>query len=450
MAPALIALIVFLIMMAMIFLGIPVFIAMLSCSFVGMVWLSGGNFTMAITMFTQTPYSTGASFNYAVLPLFMVVGVLAGLTGIAEGAFKSMRAWIGRLTGGLLYTVIGANAVFGACSGNSVASSIVFAKMSLPELRKTGYSEEYSLGCICASSALATLIPPSMGIITFCLVAPSPITYNGHTMTLSVGAALCSGILPAILTIVILCIAIRLIGHFKPGSIPPGSGEKVPFKEKLKTLRFLIPILLLFMLIIGGTMLGWFAATIGGAIGAMAVCIYALFKRIPLKKIFESLWDATVMEGAIFIIIISGSMFSKFISATGVASTLANMISNIQAPAYLIFVIVVAFYIVCGCVMDIVSIIIITVPVVFPVLAALGFNPYVLVITLCFMTEIASVTPPIGMNVFATSNALQISPTTIFKGILPFFVCEVAVVLILAAVPSIVTFLPSLLGYSMG
>lgn len=450
MTPTMIALVMFLVLMVLIFLGSPVFIAMLSCGFVGMVWLAGGNLSMAIATFTQTPYASAASFNYAVIPLFMIVGTLAGVTGIAEGAFRAMRAWLGRVRGGMLYTVVGANAIFGACSGSSVAGSVVFGKMALPELRKMGYDESYSMGCICASGALSSLIPPSMAIIMFCLLAPSPILFNGRSMTMSVGVALSGGIFPGILTAILLCLTVRVLGAVKPGVIPPASGERAPMKDKLKSLAFFIPILCLFALIIGGTMLGWFAATVGGAIGAVAVVVYAVVRRVPAKRVFECLWEAAVMEGAIFPIILSGSIFSKFISASNVASSITNMIANINASPFVVFTIVIIFYIFCGCVMDMMSMIIITTPVVFPVLAGLGFNPYVLVIVLCLMMELASITPPIGMNVFTTANALRTSPAKIFKGVLPFCICELAVVFLIAFVPQIVTWLPNLLGYGVG
>ena len=450
MTPAIIALVVFLVLMFLIFLGVPVFIAMLGCSFIGFVWMAGGSLTMALSIFTQTPYTSAASFNYAVIPLFMIVGTMAGITGIAEGAFSSMRAWLGRVRGGTLFSVIAANGVFGACSGSSVAGSVVFGKMALPELRKQGYDESYAMGCICSAGALSSLIPPSMAIITFCLMAPSPLRFNGNNITLSVGAALSAGIIPGILTALALCLTVRILARVKPGCVPPGGGPKVPMGEKLKSLRFLLPIFVLFGLIIGGTMAGWFSATIGGAIGAVATCIYAAFKRVPFKKVIECLREAAIMEGAIFPIILSGSIFSKFIAASGLASWLAQQISNLNAAPFVVFLVVIIFYTFCGCVMDMMSMIIISTPVVFPVLAGLGYNPYVVVICLVFMMEIASITPPIGMNVFTTANALRTSPAKIFKGVLPFFICEIAMVFLISFVPQIVTFLPALFGYNVG
>ncbi len=445
-ADIILAIACFLGMMVMIFCGIPVFISMLTASFVGFYTISIGGEAMVLTQFTTSIFNLAGNYNYAVLPLFMLVGALAGETGIAEGAFDAMHTWLGRVKGGLLYTVVAANAIFGACSGSSVAGNIVFGKLAMPELKKAGYSERYSYGCITASGALSTLIPPSMGILMFCLVAPSPISYMGKSVTISVGTALSCGIVPGLLTAVALCVTVRLIGVVKKGSLPPASGEKVPMSQKIASLRLIIPILCLFGLIIGGCMLGWFTATVGGAIGAMACCVYALFKRITLKQLFLAIWDSACMEAGIFPIIVGGQIFSRFISLSGLADYLSQAIASLNAPAAVVFLLVMLLYVVCGCVMDIVSIIIITVPVVFPILCDLGYSPYALIIALCFMTEIAGMTPPIGMNVFATANALRVSPTEIFKGVIPYFLCELAMVFVIAFCPAIVTWLPNLIG----
>ena len=437
MAPWLIGLIMFLVMMVLVFEGIPIFISMLSCAFFGFAWLYGFDFKMAWNIFTTYPFQLGANYNYAVLPMFMLVGSLAGETGIAEGAFKSVHAFLGRIKGGLLFTVIGANTLFGACSGSSVAGSVVFGKLAMPELEKAGYNRKYSLGCISASGALSTLIPPSMGIITFCMIAPG---------SLSVGTALMCGIIPGILTAIALCITVRIVGAMHKGTLPPGGGPKVPLKEKLLSLRFLIPILLLFGLIIGGTFAGWFTATVGGAIGAVACVIYALFKKMPFKKLVSCMMDAAIMEAGIFVIIVGGQIFSKFVADTGLADYLSQAIANLHAPFFIVFFLVILLYVFCGCVMDIIAIIIITVPVIFPIMTGMGYSPYALIIALCFIAEIAGLTPPIGMNVFATANALRINSSEIFKGVVPFFICEILLVLLLGIFPQIATFLPTLLG----
>lgn len=446
MDPYLIGILVFFFMIFLVFVGVPVFVSMMVASLVGFVTLYSGDMTMALTQFTNAPFNLGANYNYAVLPMFMLLGSLTGETGIAEGAFKAMKAFLGRVKGGLLYTIIGANAVFGACSGSSIAGNIVFGRLAMPELEKEGYDRKYSLGCITASGALSTLIPPSMGIIMFCLIAPSPLVYKGESINLSVGTALVGGVGPGLFTAFVLGLTVYLIGTFKKGTIPPGGGPKVPAIEKVKSLRLLIPIFCLFGLIIGGTFLGWFTATVAGAIGATSICLYSIFKKIPLKKICYCIWEAAVMEAGIFPIIIGGQLFGRFISDTKLADFLSQSISSINAPPFAIYMLVILLYILCGCVMDIVSVIIITVPIVFPILCNLGYNPYVLVIALCFMTEIAGLTPPVGMNVFATSNALKINPSEIFKGVFPYFLAEVAIVILIGLFPEIVSLVPNLLG----
>ncbi len=446
MEPWAIGILCFLLMMFMVFVGISVFVSMMVASFVGFIALYGGDMTMVLTQFTNAPFNLGANYNYAVLPMFMLLGSLTGDTGIAEGAFTSMKAFLGRIRGGLLYTVIGANAVFGACSGSSVAGNIVFGKLAMPELEKAGYSRKYSLGCITASGALSTLIPPSMGIIMFCLIAPTPLMYKGESVNLSVGSALMGGIGPGILTMLALGFTVFLIGKFSKGSLPPGGGPKVPASEKVKSLRLLVPIVCLFTLIIGGTFMGWFTATVAGAIGATAIVIYAFVKKVPFKKICYCVWESAVMEAGIFPIIIGGQIFGRFISDTKLADFLTQAISSMNAPPFVVFLMVILLYVFCGCVMDIISIIIITVPIVFPILCNLGYNPYVLIIALCFMTEIAGLTPPVGMNVFATSNALRVNPSEIFKGVLPYFAAEIAMVLLIGLFPQIVSTVPNLLG----
>ena len=432
-----IGLIVFGLMMVMVFAGIPLFVSMLSCTFIGFVWLYGGDMKMALNIFTTYPFELGANYDYAVLPMFMLVGALAGATGIAEGAFKAMHAFLGRIKGGLLFTVVGANAIFGACSGSSVAGNIVFGKLAMPELEKAGYDRKLSLGCVAASGALSSLIPPSMAIIMFCLIAPA---------TMSVGTALMGGIIPGIITAIALCVTIRIVGRIKPGALPPGGGPKIPVKEKLWSLRLLIPILCLFGLIIGGTFAGWFTATVGGAIGAVACVVYALVKRMPIKELCANMVDAAIMEAGIFPIIIGGQIFSKFVADTGLADFLSDAIASVNAPPFVVFLLVIILYAFCGCVMDIISIIIITVPVVFPILTSLGYSPYALVIALVFVAEIAGLTPPVGMNVFATANALRINSGEVFKGIVPYFICEMALVLLIGIFPQIVTFLPTITG----
>lgn len=434
MSASTVGIVCFLAMVALILIGVPIFVSMLSCSMVGF-YLIGGT-KMVLSQFTQAPFTLGASYTYAVLPLFMLVGTLAGVTGIAQGAFDALQKWLGRVKGGLLYTVIGANAAFGACSGISVAGNVVFGKIAMPELERNGYDRKLSLGTITGAGALSSLIPPSVPIIMWCLVTD-----------VSIGTALMYGLSLGIVMIVLLCLAVKVVTIVAPGKVPSTKSlPKVPMKEKITSLRYLIPIVLVFVLIIGGTMTGMFSSTVAGAVAAVALIIYAFIKRVPFKEIAHCIWDSAVMNAGMFPIIVAGTIFSRFVTLTRLADSVANAIISTNLPPFAIFCLVVLFYLFCGCVMDIPSTIIITVPIVFPLLTGLGFNPFVCTVLLVMMCDVAGMTPPIGMNVFAVSNALRIRPAEIFAGCWPFFCVDLVAVLLMGAFPQIVEFLPHLMG----
>ena len=421
-------------MIIMVLLGVPIFISMLAGSFVGFIAIGG--LKMMVVQFTTAPFSLGANYTYAVLPLFMLVGSLASVTGIAQGAFDAMQKWMGRVRGGLLYSVVCANALFGACSGISVAGNVVFGRLAVPQLERQGYDKNLSYGTVTGAGVLSSLIPPSVPIILWCLVT-----------NMSIGNTLMYGLSAGIMMVVLLCLFIFVYSLICPNKVPRAKDvPKVPFVEKVKSLRYIIPILLVFALIIGGSVFGWFPATVGGAVAVTALLIFALIKRTPLKVIGHCIWDAAVMNAGMFPIIMAGTIFSRFITLTGLADGMAELIANSNMHRLLVFTCVIIFYLICGCVMDIPSIIIITVPVIFPLLTGLGFSQYVLCVMLVFMCDVAGMTPPIGMNVFAVSNALRVRPTEIFKGCIPFFILDIVCVYIMAIFPQVVEFLPKLMG----
>lgn len=429
-----IGLLVFAAMIAMVLLGVPIFVSMLASSLVGFIAIGGVK--MMIVQFTTAPFSLGANYTYAVLPLFMLVGSLASVTGIAQGAFDAMHKWLGRVRGGLLYTVVCANALFGACSGISVAGNVVFGRLAVPELERQGYDRSLSYGTVTGAGVLSSLIPPSIPIIMWCLIT-----------NMSIGNTLMYGLSAGIIMVVILCLFIFIYSLVRPDKVPSTKDlPKVSLLEKVKSLRYVIPILLVFALIIGGAVRGWFPATVGGAVAVFALIIYAFAKKVPAREIWHCIWDAAVMNAGMFPIIMAGTIFSRFISLTGLADSMAKLIAGANMPRILVFTMVIVFYMICGCVMDIPSIIIITVPVIFPLLTGLGYNEYVLCVMLVFMCDVAGMTPPIGMNVFAVSNALKVRPMTIFKGCIPFFILDVVCVYIMAVFPQVVEFLPKLMG----
>lgn len=427
---AIIGLICFFAMLIMVLIGIPIFISMGMMAFIGF-WAIGGS-TFAITQFTNGTYAIAANYGFAVLPMFLLMGVLAGISGIGEGAYTAASKWVGRRRGGLLMATVGGNALFGACSGISIAGNVVFGKIAMPELAKYGYDRRLSLGCITAAGSLSCLIPPSMSILIFCILT-----------NLSVGKALMSGIVPGIVTALVYCLGIYVIGKMRPDRVPVAD-MKITWAEKLSALQLVVPILVLFVLVVGGIFFGVFPATVGGAIGAFLVLLYALANRVDKRVLLNSFWDSCVMNAQFFPIIVCGTMFSRFVALSGLARSFGEMIAMVNMPPLVLMLLVVIFYIFCGAVMDLPSILIITIPIVFPLLTGVGFDPYVILIVLVFMGEIAGLTPPIGMNVFAVSAMLKVEPVEVFRGVLPFFVLDVILVALLVLFPQIVTFLPGL------
>lgn len=426
---------VFLGMFVMIMLGFPIYLSMFAMAAAGFFAIGGP--TYAITQFLSGPFNLSATYNFAVLPLFMLLGVLAGDTGVAGDTFTAARKWTGKVRGGLLMSTVVANLIFGACSGMSAAANIVFGKIAYPELRRNGYESRLAIGCITATGALSSLIPPSTTIVLFAMLAE-----------ISVGTALMSGILPGIAVAVLYCIAIVIIGKVQPYKVPAvtEADKMVTGREKLGSLKLLLPIVALFAIIIGGIYGGVFPATVGGAIGAFAIIVYAFAKRLSPRMIWKGIREATIMNAQVFPIIIAGSMFSRLVALSGLATGLAKTIANAELSPFVVMLLVIVFYLFCGCVMDMLSTLIITVPLVFPLLMGLGYNEFVICIILVFMMEIAGLTPPIGMNVFNCANVLRMNPMEIFKGVVPFFVVDIIMVFLLIIFPQIVTFLPSLLS----
>lgn len=431
-----ICLIMFLAMAVMILLGIPLSVSMLTCTFVGMTVVNGFGFT--INQFSNGLFALSNSYTFAVIPMFMIVGTLCSATGIAEDTFEAAKKWLGRVRCGLLHTVVVANMIFGACSGMSAAGNMVFSKMAMPELRKANYNETMSIGTITAAGSLSVLIPPSIPLISFCLLA-----------NVSVGASLVTGVACGILFAFLMCVMNHIISIARPDLVPPPdkSAPKVPLREKLGTLKLLIPILLLFALIVGGSFLGWFPATAGGAVAVVAVLVYAVAKRTPFKVILNAIVEGIVSFAGVYLIIVAGQFFGRFVTLTGMATYLSEIITSAHIPAYAVFCLVVLFYLFCGCFMDCLSIIVITVPVIFPVLTAMGFHELILVLLLVFAMEIASLTPPVGVGVFYVAHATGMPTSQIFKGVTPYFLFDLFFVLLIGAVPQLVLWLPQLMGY---
>jgi C4-dicarboxylate transporter, DctM subunit len=419
----------FLGMLLFIFLGIPVYLCMFGAALIGF-WLVGGvNFLF--TTFTNGPYSVTAGFTFAVVPMFIVMGELASVSGIAEAAYTAASKWLSAIRGGVIMATVAAAALFGAVSGSSTASSAVFTKMAMPELSKYNFDKRLCLGCITASGALSSIIPPSIPIIIFCVLS-----------NISVGKALIGGIVPGIVLAIAFCVMVYIISFISPGKVPY-TVTHVTWSERFSSLLLIWPVAILFLLVIGGMYLGIFPPTVGGAIGAAGALIYAIVRKVKKKRLYHSFWETVLLNAQIFPLIISGFMFGRFIALTGMPTAFINMIANSHLPALLIMLAVVIVYIVLGCVLEIFSMLIITIPIIFPVLTSVGFDPTAVCIILVFLCEISNVTPPIGLGAFIVASAAKVDPMEVFKGAVPFLIVEMIILWVCILIPPVVTWLPN-------
>lgn len=435
---ATIGIIVFVCMILAVFLGIPIYIAVIAASCAGL-YLVGGPAIM-IEQFSTGIFTNSASYTFSVIPLFLAVGVLAGETGIAEGIFVSARKWLGRFRGGLLYTVVGANAVFGACSGVSAAGTVVFTKVAHPALKGAGYDEALSLGCITASGCLSALIPPSIGILQVCLLSD-----------ISIGTALLTGLNGGIVMALVMFAVIFGISKLQSGKVPAVTEDDlhVSWKDRLSSLKLLIPVLALFALIVGGSFFGWFPPAVGGGVAFVIIVIYALMKRMSVKTLFLSIWDGVISFSGIFLIVLASQIFGRFIAITGLANAIVDFITGVGFPPIVVMFLVAIFYLLCGCVMDAMSIIMITIPIVFPVLTSLGYNGFAICILLVFLAEAGSITPPFGVSVFTVASVTGESPSKIFRGCTPFLIAYFICVVLIILFPNLILIIPKLMGAAL-
>ena len=417
-------------MFAFLMLGVPIFICLFAAAFVGSLLIGGPIYTLQ--QFASGPYNITSSYSFAVVPLFILMSVLAANCGIAQSAYDAAHKWLGRLRGGLLMVTVGSAAIFGASCGSSIASAAVFAKTALPELKQYKYDRTTSMGCIATAGSLASLIPPSVGIIIICIFVDA-----------SIGKALVAGVIPGIILALLLMATIQLIGIFKPAAIPK-LDFKVTWKERFVSLSLILPVVFIVLLIIGGMYLGVFPPTIGGAIGSVGVLLVAIIRRTGIKEIAHGFYEAVLLNAQLFPLIISGFLFARFMAISGLPKALLQLIVDAQFPPLLVMLIVIIFYLFIGCVLEFMSMAVITLPIVYPLLLGVGFDPIATVIILVLLSEIALITPPIGMSAFLVAGVAGVSPEVVFRGVLPFFIADMILLWILVFFPELATWLPNL------
>ncbi len=391
----------------------------------------------AFAQVATVPFSTTNSFTLAVIPLFILMGSLATQAGLTTDLYRAAYNWLGKISGGLAMATTLASAAFGAACGSTIVNAAVFTKMAMPEMTKFGYDRRLSAGCIAASGTLASLIPPSILMIIYAVITEQ-----------SVARLLVAGLVPGFLSAAVYMLGIYLVAKARP-DLAPIPNVTITRRERWESLKGVWGISFLFILVIGGIYMGFFVPTYAGAVGAFgAFMIVAAKRKLNGKLLVDTFKDAGITTSTIFIIVIGGIIFARFLTYTGLVGDISEwMIALELSPiAYLIgFAIL---YLILGMLIDPIAIMVMTLPVMFPIMTSVGYDPIWLGVIAIKLAEISLITPPVGLNVYVVRSAspVRLRLEEVFAGITPFLIMDVFTLALLIAFPSIVLFLPSLMG----
>jgi C4-dicarboxylate transporter DctM subunit len=422
------------ILLALIFLRVPIGLSMLLCGFFG-AWMVYGNITPILNQLKQITYATFSSYSLSVIPLFLLMGQFASIGGLSRALFKAAEAWLGHRKGGVALAAIGACAGFGAICGSSVATAATMGQVALPELRRSGYSGALATGCLAAGGTLGILIPPSIVLVIYAILTEQ----NIAKLFL---AAFVPGILAMIGYMVVVAIYVRVF----PDSA--GTHEPMPMAERWKAMAKVWPVLLIFVVVVGGIYGGIFTPTEGAAVGAAGTGIAAwLNGTLDRKQVRAALVSTAIATGMIFMIVLGASVYNTFLALSQLPQQAASMVTAYNMSPWMVLAAIIVLYLVMGCFMDSLSMILLTIPIFFPIVTALdyGLQPEEFAIwfgiLVLIAVEVGMITPPVGMNLFVINSlARDIPMGQTFRGALPFVASDLLRIVILAAFPTITLF----------
>jgi tripartite ATP-independent transporter DctM subunit len=432
--PATTGIIVVILLFAALAVGVHIGVALGLSGLLGMFLAIGPD--AALGQIATIPFSTTNSFTLAVIPLFILMGSLATQAALTTDLYRAAFYWLGRLPGGLAMATTLASAAFGAACGSTVVNAAVFTRIAMPEMTKYGYDKRLSAGCIAASGTLASLIPPSILMVVFAVITEQ-----------SVGKLLIAGLIPGILSAAIYMIGIYVRVRRNP-SIAPIPDVAISWKARWKSLYGVWGIMALFLLVMGGIYSGFFTPTYAGAVGAFGAFLIVIAKRrLNRKTLIDTFKDAGVTTSVIFIIVIGGIIFARFLTYTGLVTTVSEYLLALALDPYVYLMCFAAIYLVLGMLIDPIAIMVMTLPVMFPIMVGAGFDPVWLGVISIKLAEISLITPPVGLNVYVVRSASPIPLTLedVFAGIWPFLILDFLTLGLLIAFPQIVLALPNLM-----
>ncbi|MBW1791692.1 MAG: TRAP transporter large permease subunit [Deltaproteobacteria bacterium] len=415
----------------LLFLGVHIGFALIMVGFVGFALVGG--IDAALSNIAIVSFDKINRFHFAVIPLFLLMSSFVSEGKIAREAYQMVRTWIGHVRGGLSMATVGACGLFAACSGSSLAGAVTMGKVAYPEMMRFNYSSKLAVGCIAAGGTLGILIPPSIGFIII-----------GILTELSIGKLFMAGIIPGLLEIVFYFGTIYILCRLNPQLGPTGARTNI--KQKIGSLKLTWPVVLLFLMIVGGIYGGVFTPTEAGGIGAFGALVIGLMrKRLSRSGFKESLIEASKMAALMIILLVGAFMFNAFLAITRIPFVASEFIVGLGLSKYIVLFVILIFYIVLGMFFDIYAILILTIPIIFPTIEALGFDPIWYGVIMVRVVEIGLITPPFGINLFGLAGTVDIPVGTLYRGIIPFFLADLLHVILLIAVPSLCTFIPRMM-----
>jgi C4-dicarboxylate transporter DctM subunit len=386
----------------------------------------------ALKIVGHTTMRTVTDFNYAVVPLFLLMGAFATTSGMSRELFRAANAFIGHLRGGLGIATILACGGFAAICGSSVATAATFSRVAYPEMRRHNYPESFSAGVIAAGGTLGIMIPPSTVLAIYGIITEQDI-----------GKLFIAGVIPGILAVIMYASTVSIIGWWKPGFLP--AGPRSSWSERVESIKGVWATLLLFGFVIGGLYGGMFTATEAAGAGAGGAFIIGVVRgRLNGKQILQCLLETTRTTAAVFTILIGALLFGYFLTITQTPQKVTEFLTGLGIGNYGVLTLILIMYLLLGCLMDALAIVILTVPIIFPLIKEMGFDPIWFGIIIVMTVELGLIHPPVGMNIFVIKSVLEdIKISTIFIGVIPFIITDLIRLVILVIFPALATWLPS-------
>ncbi len=432
MSPEMIGLIGIIVLLVLIALKMWVGAAMALVSIIGIIILK--NTGVAWTSAGTSAFKNLNTYAFTVIPMFTLMGMIISESTMGTDLYAAAYAWVGRFKGGLASATVVACGVLGAISGSSNVGVVIMGRVALPEMKKNNYDDAFACGSVAAGAPLSILIPPSMAFITYGIITEN-----------SIGQLFMSGIGVGVIQMILYIVVIFIMCTINPKLGP--RGPKVPFKQMMKSLLKIIPIMLLVILVMGGVYAGFFTTTEAGAIGAFGSIVIAfIFRQITVKKFKRALKETATLCGMIFFLIASTYLFVTFMSLSRLPMLLANMIVSLEVPKWVIAAALIVLYFILGMFLPETPMVLLTIPVLYSALMRVGFDPIWLGAFVVKLMAIGSISPPVGMTCFTMAAVTGEPVDKIFKGVVPYLAVDVVILILMIIFPSIATFIPSMMA----